>query len=164
MNIEEKKGALVITDFNEAEAYRIAVKIEKDGIRFYRKLAATAQKASVKETLEFLMNEETRHLGFFEESLERLRLTGEDSSEDDDLLSSMDFGIFSPYQEMEALDEAIPDLVKALKIGAIIEDKSIRFYQACRVQVSSPRSADELGEIIAEEERHKTLLLKLLKS
>ncbi len=38
MKIEEREGKLVIVDFNELEAYKVASKIEKDGIRFYDNL------------------------------------------------------------------------------------------------------------------------------
>ncbi len=38
MKIADQAGKLVITDFNEEEAYKIACNIEREGIRFYKKL------------------------------------------------------------------------------------------------------------------------------
>lgn len=36
MKVEEKNNKLVITDFNEIDAYKIAYKVEKDGLDFYK--------------------------------------------------------------------------------------------------------------------------------
>ena len=48
MRIEEREGEIVISSFNELEAYKIATKIEKDGIDFYAKLINSAKNETVK--------------------------------------------------------------------------------------------------------------------
>lgn len=163
MKIEEKNGALVITDFNEFDAYRIAVAIEKDGMELYEKLLALDLKPAVRETLKFLKSQEGHHISIFEELLQQLRDAGEDTSEDNDLLTSMNFGIFEPYQSMEGLQDALTDIDKAVRLGLLFEKKSIAFYQACKEKVSSTQAAGELTAIIKEEQRHKALLEGILK-
>lgn len=162
MKIEEKKGKLLITDFDEFEAYRIAVAIEKDGIQFYEKLRESSLGPKVKGALEFLKKEEARHLSIFEQLLQEMRDRGADSSEDNDILSGMHFGIFEPYRNIQDLHSALKSTEQAIKLGLIIEKKSIAFYQACKDKVSSGKVVDELARIIKQEERHKALLEGML--
>jgi rubrerythrin len=162
MKIEEKQGKFIITSFDEFEAYRIACKIEQDGIRFYGLLAQTSKDAEAKKIFAFLLEEEKKHLAFFERNLSRLRQAREDRYEDDDLVRSMDFGIFKPYQGMEGLNSIVTDIKKALALGIVVEDKSIRFYQACRDDSVPATIKRELERIIEEEKKHKKLFEALL--
>lgn len=158
MKIEERNGKLVVTDFNELEAYKISCAVERNGILFYKKLASAQKKPEVQELLEFLQHEEERHLRFFEEHLAKLQAVTEDRFEDDDLISSINPGIFAPYENMGELENIIADLRKAVRLGIIVEDKSIQFYSACREMLNSAQTKQKLGEIIAEEMKHKELL------
>jgi len=162
MKIEEKNGQLVIVDFNEVEAYKISCKVEKDGISFYRKLKDKVDKPEVKETLDFLIGEENRHLKFFQDCLYEAREKKDDYFEDDDLLSYMDFGVFQPYKNINELENILSDLNKALRLGMVVEDKSIKFYQLCRDSVSSEETRKELSNIIEEETKHKKLLESII--
>lgn len=146
MRIEEKEGNLVITDFNELEAYKIACKIEADGIDFYKS----------KEVFNFLLAEEQKHLKLFNELLFKLKEGREDSFEGDDLLSTIDYGIFMPVKKINSPREA-------LQLGIIIEDRSIKFYEFCKDRVSSNTAKKEISNIISEEHKHKELLEEMLK-
>jgi rubrerythrin len=152
----------VIVDFNEFDAFRIACKIEKDGILFYTQLASSIKIPEPKEILEFLLEEEKKHLKIFEEHLGRLRQVKEDVGEDNDLLTSMDFGVFQPYQGLKDLGDIMTNIPKALRLGLMIEDKSIKFYVACSFEVSMKETKEELLNIIAEEKRHKSLLERII--
>lgn len=164
MKIEARDDKLVIVDFNEFDAYRIACKIEKDGISFYTQLSASVENTQTKEILEFLLAEEKKHLKIFEAQLDRLRQSKEDIGEDDDLLTSMDLGVLQPYQDLNDLGKIVADATKAkaLRLGIAIEDQSIRFYNACSLNVSLNETKGELANIIAQEKRHKTLLERIL--
>ena len=164
MRIEEKDGKLVIVDFNELEAYKVASKIEKDGIRFYGSLIRKITDESVKESLAFLLEEENKHLALFQKHLSRIGQTIEDGFEEDDLLNYMEYGIFQPYQSMSAMTEIIDDVTKAIDLGIIVEDRTVSFYQACKAHVLSKTAKEELQYIIDEENRHKKLLEGILKS
>lgn len=162
MRIEEKAGKLIISDFDEFEAYRIASKIEQDGIDFYGSLLAAITEAKVKDGLNFLLGEERKHLAFFEKCLSALRRAKDDPSEDNDLLSSMDYGVFQPYQAMKGFKEALGHPQKALRLGIKIEDNSIKFYESCAENVSSPDTKKEISAIIGEERNHKRILEQML--
>ena len=162
MKIEAKGDKITIMDFNEFDAFRIAAKVEKDGLLFYAQLAAGVKKPEAKEVLEFLLGEEKKHLKFFEGQLDRLRQLKEDTNEDDDLLSALDFGVFQPYQNLKGLEDLVTNIPKALRLGLIIEDKSIQFYHACSQNLSAQGAKEELANIIAEEKGHKALLERII--
>ena len=162
MKIEAKGDKLVVVDFDEFDALRIACKIEKDGMEFYGQLASSVEKRDVKATLAFLLGEEKKHLTFFEESLQRLRDKKEDKGEEDDLLTAMDYGMFSSYPNASELENILNDMQKAMRLGIAIENKSIQFYEACRDKVSDSVTKEEIAHIIAEERKHKALFEKLL--
>ncbi|MCM8766237.1 MAG: ferritin family protein [Candidatus Omnitrophica bacterium] len=163
MKIEEKNGNLIIVDFNEFEAYKIAVQIEKEGIEFYKKLLGNTPQGRVNEIINFLVTEEQKHLKTFESLLLRLREDKEELWEEDDVLGSMDYGIFKPYKNIEDLDKFLTDPKKAIKLGIIIEERSIKFYEICRQEVSNPLTKEEIQKIIQEEYRHKQLLEDIAK-
>lgn len=161
MKIEEKADKLIITDFSDLEAYKIAVTIEKNGIFFYEKLAAQQIGEKDKETILFLLGEERKHLKFFETLLNKVR-SEKESNEDEDLLESFDYGIFWPYENMEDVPGIVQDKAKALKLAALVENKSVEFYSKCRENVSAQETKRELEKIIEEEKKHKALFAAML--
>ena len=163
MRIEQKDNNFIITDFDEMEAYRVAYKIEEKGLEFYKKLVEKVEDTKTKETLKFLIDQESDHLKFFQNCLFELRKAQEDVNEDNDLLDSLDFRIFQPYESIEDLEKVLTDFDKALKLGMIVEEKSIKFYENCQRQVSSPSAKEGIGNIIGEEYKHKALIEGLAK-
>lgn len=162
MKIQDKDGKLQIVDFNEVDAYKIASKIEQDGITFYENLAQGVKDPAAKNKLQYLLGEEKKHLSFFQDCLSQAGEDIADGFEDDDLLSYMDYGIFQPYEHMSQMKDVIDDVDKALDMGIIVEDRTAKFYQACKDKVSSQKTKQELQNIIQEEERHKELLIGML--
>lgn len=163
MKIEQKGNSFIITDFDEMEAYKVACKIEKEGLTFYKKLAEKVEDTKTKETLKVLIGRESEHLKFFQNCLFELRKTQEDVNEDNDLLDSLDFGVFQPYESIDSLDKVLTDFHKALKLGIIVEEKSIKFYENCQREVSSQSAKEGIGNIIEEEYKHKALIESLAK-
>ena len=158
MRIEEKDDALVIVDFDELEAYRIACKIENDGLEFYKNLLEAVNETAAKKAIQLLIGEEKKHLNLFEKCLSRLRQQKEDTSEDNDLLGSLDYGIFAAFQGAIGLKEAVRGKESALRLGIAIENNSIRFYGALKDKVPSQETKVEISNIIKEEFKHKQVL------
>jgi rubrerythrin len=159
MKIVEKDGAFVIVDFDEAQAYTIACKVEKDGLAFYQRLYDAVKDKAAGEKLRFLMEEERKHLAFFEDNLARVSQDKENGFEEDGLVETMDFSVFQPYAgALRETASAVGDARKALRLGTLIEDHSIRFYQACKEKVSSVAAQEAIAAIIEEEKKHKALL------
>lgn len=162
MHIQDRNGKLVITDFSEPEAYKIALKIEQDGKDFYKKLLEKGFSNDIEASLNFLITEEARHLKIFEEALFSLREQREDDSDDNDILVSLDYGIFQPYVNMKELSQVVSEPKKAFKLGLLIENNSIRFYEAIKPGIRSSATRSALDSIIKEEARHKELLEKMI--
>ena len=162
MHIDEKDGKLVVSDFDELEAFKIACKIESDGIRFYKLLAEKIADDRINAAISFLLDQEEKHLNTFDSYLEQIKKIKEDMFEEDDLLTSIDYEVFWPYQRINNLDEIIDEPSKALRLGIIIEENAIRFYEACRELVSEPDTKNALSLIAEEEYKHKELLENIL--
>ena len=162
MKIEEKNGEFIITDFNEAEAYKIASKIEQDGIDFYTKILDEATEPAVKEKISYLLNEEKKHLKFFQERLFEVSEDKADGFEEDNLLGYMEYEVFKPFLDAKDLPENIKDARKALNLGIIAENSSINFYLSLRDKATSSETKDELAVIIEEEKSHRELFEQLL--
>lgn len=155
MRVEERSGALVVVDFNELEAYKIAMRIESDGIAFYEALAGRVSDGSARHAVLSLAREERDHLDFFRGELERIKGAKEDPFEEDDLATALDYGIFAPYRDLAA---AVRDPRKALTLGVLVEERTAQFYAACRDRVSSEDAKRALDRILAEERAHALCL------
>jgi rubrerythrin len=164
MKIEERGSELIIVDFDELEAYKIARKIENEGINFYKKLVACVKDESIRKKFQFLMNEEYKHLEFFEERIQMLQGKQGESFEEDDLLTCFDYGIFQPYKDIRDLGSHIDNIKKALRLGLIVEENSVKFFKKCCDGVSSNKAKTELLIIAEEETEHRKLLEKILAS
>ncbi len=164
MKIEEKGGRLKVVDFDRAEAYMIAEKIEKDGIRFYEYLADKEKNEQTKEIFRFLIEQERDHLRLFETRLveEKSKSETEVCYEENDLFSSFDYQIFKPYEEQEHLENIVNSPRKALKLAIIMEERSIDFYAAVRERVEDPAAGEELTRIIDEEKKHMETFRRML--
>ena len=162
MQIKEKNGELAIVDFDELEAYKIARKIESDGMDFYHRLQEKTDDEKLRKVLSFLIKKEREHLQFFEERLFKMREEKEESFEENDLFGAMDYGVFQPYQSMDDLDKALNNVKKAFKLAVIIEDHSIKFYNLCKDRVTSRGAKEEITKIIGEEKKHKKLFEELM--
>ena len=158
MRIEERSGALVVVDFDDLEACKIAARIERDGAAFYEALAVRMTDAAARGSILSLASQERDHLEFFEGELTRLRATKEDAFEEDDLASSLDYGIFKPYRD---LADALESPRKALRLGQIVEERSVQFYEACRGRVAADGTKRQLDRIIAEERLHARTLQEM---
>lgn len=162
MRIEERDGNFAIVDFDELEAFKIASKIERDGINFYERLARGVAGGRVRDTMNLLAGQERDHLEFFDGELYKTRERRQDCFEEDDLLSVIDYGIFQPYWSMGELEKALDSPRRAIRLGIIIEEKSICFYESCMRHLSSGETRDGVGRIVGEEREHKRLLEDML--
>ena len=159
MRVEERGGALFVTGFDGIQAYKIAVRIERDGIAFYEALAGKLRDPGARAAALALAGQEREHLAYFEAGLAALRAGREDGFEEDDLASFIDYGLFAPYR---GLADAVETPGKALRLGLLVEDRSAQFYEACRAAADAADARRELGRIAAEERRHAETLRGML--
>ena len=70
MKVDFSGDEIKIYDFNELEAYRIAHKLEEDGIYYYSRMKEEVLKPKIREVVEMLLADERTHLDLFEEKIE----------------------------------------------------------------------------------------------
>jgi rubrerythrin len=162
VKIDYSKGQMEITDFNPLEAYKIARKMERDGIEFYQKLQGASLSPAINQSLGFLLQEEKRHLKLFESKIFELHQKTEDGFEEEDLTDYLDSRVFSPFSAMKNLEKYLTDKSKALKLGTAIEKNSIGFYQACLNHLKNDPVKKELEFLLKEENSHLAILENLL--
>jgi len=157
MKVRSTDEGIQIYDFNAAEALKIARKLERDGINFYKEFLETVEDPKVKEVLLYLLDEEMEHLKLFEKMLER-----EDSeSLDDDeegVLDVVDDGVFT----LPKSDALATDLDKAIQLGINIEKRSLSFYLEIVKHTKSEEGKNVLNIIIGEEKKHWEELKRLI--
>ena len=157
MKVRSTDEGIQIYDFNAAEALKIARKLERDGINFYKEFLETVEDHKVKEVLLYLLDEEMEHLKMFEKMLER----EDPESLDDDgegVLDVVDDGVFTlPKSEALAMD-----LDKAIQLAINIEKRSLSFYLEIVKNTKSEEGKNVLKIIIGEEKKHWEELKRLI--
>ena len=157
MKIKGIGEEIQIYDFNAKEAFKVAHRLESEGISFYKKILDTANDPKVKEVLNYLLEEEKDHLQLFEKMIE-----GEDPEPLDDtgedILDIVGTGVFTLPK-----DEEIPaDFDKAIQLGINIEKRSLAFYLEVAKHTESKEGKSALKKIIEEERKHWEELKRLI--
>lgn len=144
-------------EFGAEELYQIAFLLEDEGLRFYDGVASSADDLRIKNEVGFLRDEEARHKAYF-----RGRLTQEPAGEEAGRVRG-----FVRRQFIEPLSEyyrggRIRRAGEALRFGAVLEQKSIDFYEALKSTPAGVRCGWDLEEIIQEEKKHRKKIYEIL--
>lgn len=147
--------------FNDREAARIAVEIEKNGVFFYR----TAMKLtpSLEKMLSALAGEEEEHVRVFSQIAQNLT-QGEDYSKEDSLyLSALASSIVLPGGVMaQAMKGHMGSLKDILRSAISSEKDSIAFYSQILQSCKNPAYLTTFRRILHEEKRHLQELMEQL--
>ncbi len=162
MKIDYSQGKLKIIDFNSLEAYKVARKIEKDGIEFYAKLLKQNFDTETNQIMAFLLSEEKFHLKLFEDKLLAAKQNNEDGFEEDSVFDYAGTKIFYPFDAIVDLDKHLTDKEKAVRLGIKIENNSISFYNACLLSTKEAGTKKDLTWLVEEESKHLFKLQGLL--
>jgi rubrerythrin len=156
MKIKDTGEGIQLYDFNAVESYKIARKLENEGIRFYTKLLSVLKDPKVREVLIYLLDEEREHLALFEKMLLKESPEALDEREDE-IIDLMDTGVFA----FPGGEEVPSDLDQALQLGITIEKKSLAFYLELLKYTVNEEGKSTLTRIISEEKKHWEELKKL---
>lgn len=155
-------GEVLLSDFNALQAYKIARKLEKDGIDFYSKVLETSGDKELNSAIKYLIESEKDHLSFFQARISQLQAEAVDGFEEEDVTDFIDSSIFRPEElaQRESIDFAEPE--SALNYGVIVETKSVSFYSAMLENVTDEAAREAVQAIIAEEKKHLATLRSLV--
>ncbi len=151
--------------FNIDEAFRIAVQIEANGVKFYNKAAENSTDSKVKQYFLELADMEKEHIKIF------TQMRKEFGEKQDDFLD--------PFEEVKAylrafvdgkvfsLDEDPSEKLTGhetykdiLSIAINLEKESIVFYLGIKKMIPEDFGKDKINKILDEEMQHIALLSK----
>lgn len=157
-------------DFNAAEAFEMAIQIERNGAAFYRKAASFQKKEADKKFLETIAKMEDRHQAGFEEMKSALSDMEQNQT------------VFDPQDELSLYLKAMADahggegnpdvtdqltgqesMTQIIETAIGLEKESILFYIGLKDMVPPKMGREKIDEIIGEEKKHVAQLTGFLK-
>ena len=158
-------------DFNAAEIFEMAIRIEENGAEFYRKAASAQANETTRETLKRLAIMEDHHKSLFVTMKktypmpEKTQTVFDPEGESSQYLAAMADGhggegstkVADALTGKESLKEIID-----IAIG--LEKESILFYIGLKDMVPPQYGQDQLNNIISEERKHIIQLTSLRKT
>lgn len=152
--------------FSADEVLKMAVRIEENGEKFYRRAAGLQSDPQLQEILQDLAGDEARHREWFDTMRQHLpREEGEAQwvrEVSGDLLQSM---IGDQAFSLKEVDPAeLVTMEKIFETALEFEKDSILFYEMLTGFMDEGESARALEEIIAEEKLHVEILEARLKA
>lgn len=153
-------------NFNDHEALRIAINMEKEGKVFYTALAENAKDSGVKEIFAKLAQDEEDHMDTFQRIYDSLPspqeqiYAGEDYTADEYLKHLVDTGVFTRKDSAKVLALQIKSDVDALKIGIQAEKDAILYYREVIQHTKNDDGRKAFEQLLNEEKTHLHLLAK----
>jgi rubrerythrin len=163
MKIDFSGDETVIYDFNDLEAYRIARKMETDGIYYYSRMLDEILKPKIVEVLELLIRDERNHFNLFQEKVEELAKAYDVPDEGETLADITDSKVFDVLQDPQRVADIVCSPQEAVRLGIEMEKRSIAFYNRILKDAGDQAALAALQNIIKEEQEHMEKLEGLLR-
>ncbi len=149
--------------FSLKDIIDIAVQIEQNGERVYRNVAGKIEDPSLCSLLQWLADEEVKHMEWFEALKDNIADTGEHPKEAKfgrDLLQN---AVGSQSFALEDADFSTMDQVQDL-INLVVEfeNDTVLFYKMLQPLIEDQKTLEQLHAVIQEEENHAQYLKKVL--
>lgn len=161
---------MIVHQFTDKEALRIAAEIERKGERFYRMAQGVAGQGAVYNLLEMLRQQEYAHAARFEGMLQKITDKDDDmnveySMETNAFLSAIAAEVVFPGGILASLMNRELKTVRDVLLYAISSEKdSILFYMEMLLETKQDEWKQVLQEIIKEEKEHLYDLQRLLEN
>jgi rubrerythrin len=144
-------------EFKAQELYRIAFLLEDEGFKYYDSVAGAASDLRTRNEVGYLRDAEARHREYF-----RSRLVDEPAGE-----QAARVRTFVRREFIEPLSGYYDGAGErhageALRYGAVLEQKSIDFYQQMKERADQADARQALEEIIEEEKGHRRKIYEIL--
>ena len=151
--------------FTAAEAFEMAMEIEKNGEVFYSAVAAQATDAIVKTLFEDLAAQERGHYAAFQKMAGDVNEPPQPLTEYDEYLvylkSALDSALFAGPDKALAMARQAQDRLMALRMAIGFEKDTLLFFYDLRDMVGAAEHKAVSG-IIQEEKQHLRRLANLL--
>ncbi len=151
--------------FRAAEILKTAIRIEENGIIFYREMIKKFKEKGLQDIFNFLAEEDEKHHKIFEEmfsKVEQYEMVDSYPGEYDAYLHAFaDEHVFSKEKTGELMAKKVKDVKEAIQFGIEVELDSINYYQEIKRFI--PDYQIVTIEKIIEEERGHFLKLSDIK-
>jgi rubrerythrin len=155
LDIKIGKEDIIISDFDDLEVLKIAMKIEIDGEKYYASVLNKTSDERVKRTFKRLAEDERAHYekfkGLFEVELRNRGIDPDSADSEEGLFTYVETGIFNENAEAKSVRDAVLN-------GEIVELRSILFYKELLKNTKAEGNKQMLNEIIEQEQMHFNIL------
>lgn len=149
--------------FRLTDIRNIAIQIERNGATAYREAAGKVKDPEISEVLNWMADEEERHIKWFEALKSEVEIPPEHAELEQmgksllqDMLSDQTFSL---DQEQLNQTETLSSLLSQSKV---FEEDTILFYEFLQGLLDDEQTARELDRIIEEERQHAIRLEELV--
>jgi rubrerythrin len=161
----------MIFNFNAAEVFDIAIKIEENGKQFYDRSREIITDPEVKKLFEELAQEEIKHKEKFQALKRQLPASATsgavfDPNHELDLYIKMmaDQHVFISSESLEAQLGGVKDARDALRLAVEFEKDSVIFFLSMQEASEGAKGKEFIGSLVKEEQEHlRRLSLELKK-
>ncbi|MFQ5586344.1 MAG: ferritin family protein [Thermodesulfobacteriota bacterium] len=151
----------------EKEAVKIATRIEENGYAFYKHLAKKAEDKRVRDALERLAAEESRHMKVIEDRYYPQAGFGEMITEEEiDMEEHVDLTsnpkIFTMNIDIEKLVHTIDSVKKAILLAIQAERYAAELFEGLAEKATTEEGKTMYQSLVEEEKGHAKALVALL--
>ena len=159
MKLSNQGKDILISDFDEVDALRLALKLEADGIRYYEELSKKTKDKDISDTFKRLIKEESKHSekfkGWLEDAVTKEGLDIEaDRGDEESLFDFINTGVFGDIWDVDETLSNIKTDKDAISLAEWVELNSIKFYRAMYDKTGSESGKRILKDVIKEEQLH----------
>lgn len=149
--------------FSLKDIVDIAVQIEQNGEKIYRRAAENIQNPSLSTLLEWLADEEVKHIEWFEALKDKIPDTGEHPEQAKFGRALLQNAVGTHSLALEDADffamEKVQDLINLVME---FENDTVLFYKMLQPLIEDQETLEQLHVVIQEEEDHAERLKKVL--
>ncbi|MDR1314417.1 MAG: ferritin family protein [Deltaproteobacteria bacterium] len=157
----------MIYPFNAAEAFKIAVTIEDNGLKFYRDAAKRFAPSPASVVFDALAHEEEGHKAYFQSLLDALPKDGPPTAFDPEnqmdqylqMMAGMHIFQKDPAKVDKVL-EAVKSEKDAIELAIAFEKDSVMFFVQLKEASAGMGDRVSVDKLIAEEARHLRILAR----
>ena len=152
--------------FSGSEVIEVAIQIERNGLSFYRSIAALMEQEEIKQLFNHLADEEEAHIKSFESLWEAFKDYKPDIPDEEEyyeyirMLAGMN--VFTRKEGIDEVVGSIKNEKDALEMAIRFEKDSIVFFAEIKGLVKESQR-DAVDELMREERGHLRKLFRKLK-
>lgn len=151
----------MVFNFNAAEVFRVAIKIEENGKKFYDGAKGVIDDPAVKKLFEELAEQEVEHKKHFEELKAGLPAQAQTSdvwfpeNEMEAYIKMMaDQHVFTSDASLDNALKQLKDVKDALRMAIAFEKDSVIFFLSMQEAADTRKDQELIGLLVKEEQTH----------